>query len=319
MYRHIFLNTVLALLIPSIFSVSTISTLAQSQPSAPSIPSQEVTIPQFSAITISFPSAVTFDAGKKNSLPMAVLLSQPLLDSNGNIIAPANIPVSIQIQPTKGGAQIRADALVIQGRIIPIQALSPLLPSQTITSVSSSQKAQLHQAIYGGLGGSVFGIFGSATGADRDEISNFTNMGNFVGAGLGVISGLISPKKSKQVQIPQSTMYILTLQASVTIPSKVAQSPPPASPPATPAVAAKPPAPTPATPTPAAATPTPAVVAKPPTPATPTPAATAAPTPAVVAKPPTPATPTPPLAKPPPPTPAQQKPTPQKPPTPQKQ
>ncbi len=221
--KHIFLNTVLALSIPSIFSFYAISALAQGQPPEPSIQNQEVAIPQSSAITVTFSVAVTFDAGQKKSLPMAALLTQPLLDSSGKVVAPANSPVGIKLHPAKGGAQIQAEALVINGRIIPILALGPWIPGQTVTTVSSAQQAQLNQSVFSDLAGSVFGLFGTATGVSRDERTHLTNMGNYVGTGLGIVSGLMSPKTIRQVQIAEGTMYILTLQAPVTIPPKILQ------------------------------------------------------------------------------------------------
>lgn len=268
MNKHLF-NTVLALLIPSISNFFTISTLAQGKPPVPSIQNQEVTIPQSSAVTVTFSAAVTFNADQKDSLPIAALLTQPLLDSSGKVAAPANSLVSMKLQPAEGGAKIKAEALIIGGQLIPIQASGPWIPGQTVERVSSSQQAQLNQTLFSGLGGSVLGIVGAATGGDRDEITSLTTVGNFVGAGLGIVLGLFSPKKSRQVLIPSGTMHILVLQAPVLIPSKVIQPPLPAAP----ARPTPPPAATPAArPTLPAVTPAPAARPTPPV-TTPAPAA----------------------------------------------
>ena len=128
MNKRTLLNIVLAL---SFSGFSPIPALAQVQPPAPSVQNQEVTIPQSSAITITFPIAVTLDVGQKKSLTTAAYLVKPLLDSSGNVVAEANSPINIQIQPTKGGAQIKAEALVVGGRVTPIEASGPKIDNAT--------------------------------------------------------------------------------------------------------------------------------------------------------------------------------------------
>jgi len=48
------------------------------------------------------------------------LLTQPLWIAAASSCS-GNSPVGIKLHPAKGGAQIQAEALVIDGRIIPIQ------------------------------------------------------------------------------------------------------------------------------------------------------------------------------------------------------
>jgi len=219
------LNIVLALSVSGIYNVPA---LGQVQPSTPPVQNLEITIPQFSAITITFPVAVTLDAGQKTSLTVAALLTRPLLDSNGNVVAAENSPVNIQLEPTKGGVQIKASALVVRGLVTPILANGPLIPEHKVITASNAQQAQAHQGFFSTMAGSVFGILfgvvGSATRASGAQVTNLTNLGNSLGTGLGLISGLSSPKTTRQVEIPQGSMYVLTLQAPVTLLPKGVQT-----------------------------------------------------------------------------------------------
>lgn len=225
MNQRTLLNIVLAL---SVSGFSTIPAIAQVQPPTSSVQNQEVTIPQSSAIIITFPIALTFDISRKKSLTTAAYLAKPVLDSNGNVVAETNSPINIQLQPTQGGAQLKAEALVIGGRVTPILASGPLIPDHKVITTSSMQRAQANQGLLSNIAGSafnvLFGVFGGATRTSNDQSINFSNIGNSVGTGLGVISGLSSPKTTRQVEIPQGSVYILTLEAPVTLLPKVIQT-----------------------------------------------------------------------------------------------
>ena len=221
MNQRTLLKIVLALSVSSIF---TIPALAQVQPPTPTAQNLDVNIPQSSAITITFPIGVRLNAGQKKSLPTAAYLVQPLLDSNGNVVAGVNSPVSVQIEPTKGGAQIKADGLVVAGRVIPILALGPLVPDYTVTTTSGVQQAQANQGLFSSLAGSLVSVVGAATRLSSDKVSNFANIGNSLGAGLGILSGLSSPQRTRQVEISQGSVYILTLQAPVSLQPKSVQT-----------------------------------------------------------------------------------------------
>ena len=204
MNKRNLLNVIIAL---SVSSFSPIPALAQVQLPEPSAPNQSTIIPQASAIIVTFPIAVTLNNEQKSRSPTSALLAQPLLDSSSNIIATVNSPVSIQLQPTKKGVQIQAEALVIGGRVIPIFASGPLIPYHTVTKVSGTQQPQAHQEFFNGLVGSMVGGL----------------VGNTLSAGLSMISSL-SPKTTRQADIPQGSVYILTLQTPLSLSPKVTQT-----------------------------------------------------------------------------------------------
>ncbi len=196
---------------------ATLPTIAQTVPVIQSYSSSNTTIPQSTAITVAFPANLVIDAKKEQDYPTTLILAQPLLDSYGNQLAAQGSPVAAHIHPVKDGAQVIAESLVIQGRTIPIQATSPVLPSRKITLSSGNQQARELSPIGSRIGG---GLFGGSTGGD---FMNF-NQGAMLGSGVGAIAGLASEKSMHVVEIPQGSLYVLTLQMPVTVSMPISMS-----------------------------------------------------------------------------------------------
>ena len=193
---------------------------AQAQTTASSVENQVAIVPQSSAVTITFPTAITVNASQKRNLTTAVFLAKPLLDSNGNVAVESNSPVNVEIQPTKGGAQIKAIALVVNGRIVPIQATGPLIPDHQVISTGNSQ----NQGFYNSLAGSAFSVLLNTSGvASRLGSETANSIGNSLGSGLVTISGISSTRMVHQVDIPQGGVFILTLDTPLAIPPKGVQ------------------------------------------------------------------------------------------------
>jgi hypothetical protein len=167
-------------------------------------------IPQSTAITVVFPANMVIDAKKDQDYPTTLLLAQPLLDSYGNQIAAQNSPVAARIHPVKDGAQVIAESLVIQGRTVPIQATSPILPSRKVTLSSGTDEARGLSPLGGRIGG---GLLGGLNSGDPTRFSQ----GAMLGSGIGAIAGFASGKSMQVVEIPQGSIYVLTLQTSVAL------------------------------------------------------------------------------------------------------
>ncbi len=179
-------------------------------PSEASRPSSQITIPQSTGIIVSFPAAVVVDVGQRQDFPLTLPLAQAILDDAGNVIAPENTPVSIVLKPTDGGAQIVAQSLVIAGQIVPIQASSPMIPGTTITHMRANDRAVENGAVWGRIMGSGFGFLGNG---DPDRFDR----GAMLGSAMGLLSGLRSPENTRVVQIPQGSVYVLSLEAPITL------------------------------------------------------------------------------------------------------
>ncbi|MEA5572129.1 hypothetical protein [Calothrix sp. UHCC 0171] len=170
----------------------------------------EMTIPQDTAIIVSFPAAINVDAGQKQEFPVTVPLSSAIKDGQGNVIAPENTPVTIVLKPTKGGVKIIAQSIVVNGRIVAINASSQIIPGTTITHKRANDKAVENGAIWGRIGGSALGF---VSGGDPEKFDR----GAMGGSLIGLVSGLRSPENTRIVQIPQNSVYVLSLEAPVRI------------------------------------------------------------------------------------------------------
>ncbi len=174
---------------------------------APS-PAAANVIPASSAITVMFPTDLTIDVGQKQTHPMTLLLGQDVLDASGAVLAPQQSPVSVRLEPVDKGLRIVAEALVIQGRAVSIQAASAIIPGSKVTLESGTARAQSQGSVLSGL-------FGSAFGAAQPRNPLASSQGAMIGQGVGILSGLSSEKRTHVVQIPQGSLHLLVLEEPV--------------------------------------------------------------------------------------------------------
>ncbi|MBE9210725.1 hypothetical protein IQ244_30330 [Nostoc sp. LEGE 06077] len=210
MKTHILLSLACSL---SLLGAVTSPTYAQTVPAVEAQPqtvSSEITIPQDTAIIVSFPASVTVDVGQKKDYPLTLPLASAIKDSQGNIIAPENTPVSIVLKPKEGGAKIVAQSLVINGRIVTIKAASQVIPSTTITHKRANDKAVENGSVWGRIGGSTLGFLSQGDPEQFDR-------GAMLGSAVGLVTGLRSAENTRIVQIPHSSVYVLSLEAPVSL------------------------------------------------------------------------------------------------------
>ncbi|QLE54578.1 hypothetical protein [Nostoc sp. TCL26-01] len=198
----------------SFLSSFTLPAIAQPVPTQPQpqIAPQSISIPQDTAIVVSFPAPITIDVGQKKEYPLTVPLASAIKDTRGNTIAAENTPVTIVLKPTDGGAKIVAQSLVINGRIVAIKASSQTIPGTTITHKRANDKAVENGSIWGRIGGSTLGFLSNG---DPDQFDR----GAMLGSAVGLLTGLRSPENTRVVQIPQSSVYVLSLEAAITLSS----------------------------------------------------------------------------------------------------
>ncbi|MBD2450326.1 hypothetical protein H6G76_24840 [Nostoc sp. FACHB-152] len=180
------------------------------EPSQPQAVSSEIAIPQDTAIIVSFPAPVTVDVGQKKDYPLTVPLASAIKDAQGNVIASENTPVSIVLKPKEGGAKIVAQSLVINGRIVSIQASSQVIPGTTITHKRANEKAIENGSVWGRIGGSTFGFLNQGDPEQFDR-------GAMLGSAVGLVTGLRSAENTRVVQITQSSVYVLSLEAPISL------------------------------------------------------------------------------------------------------
>ncbi|BAZ28663.1 hypothetical protein NIES4074_10970 [Cylindrospermum sp. NIES-4074] len=194
----------------SLLGAITLPANAQQVPTQPPPVSQEITIPQDTAIIVSFPAPVTVDIGQKKDYPLTVPLVSAIKDAQGNVIAPENTPVTIILKPSDGGAKIVAQSLVINGRVVSIKATSQTIPGTTIIHKRANDKAVENGSVWGRIGGSTLGFLSQG---DPEQF----NRGAMLGSAVGLVSGLRSAENTRVVQIPQSSVYVLSLEAAINV------------------------------------------------------------------------------------------------------
>ena len=164
------------------------------------------TIPASTGIVVTFLAPVTVDVNEA-AYPMTLPLTSPIHDSQGNVVAAENSPVSVTIVPEDDGAKIVAQSVLVNGQIMPIQAQSPLIPGTTITHMRANDRAADEGATFGRIAASGFGFF---NGGDPDAFDRGGMLGNLV----GMVSGR-RDESSRLVQIPQGSVFVLPLEESI--------------------------------------------------------------------------------------------------------
>ena len=187
---------------------------------------QEVMIPESSAITTTFCSNVKFNQEQASSFPVTLSLARPIMDSNGNVIAPVNSLVRATIDATEEeDIQIKPKAVVIGGRYIPIQTEQVSVPALTDTRRSRTTYTRTFNR---GQRGVAFRV--------TDNISRWlastpaaldTNTSNLLSFGLSVATGIAQgmnepdppdPEETKVLEIREGTKLIFPLGSSIELP-----------------------------------------------------------------------------------------------------
>jgi len=200
--------------------------IPETLPATPSIPvRRSAIIPPSSAITVTFCTPFEFDTRQKSGFPATVFLARPLLDNEGNIIAPVNSLVSAQLKPTGEGIEVKAEALVVGGRVIPIKTTTlsvPMLSSVRQESTSYYSYGQSNQGLVLGLANGLQNWLGSQ-GILPDGVSDVLDFGLSVASGVSTGLNNRRPKVTKTMKVPEKILFILTLSSPIALPPMTTQ------------------------------------------------------------------------------------------------
>jgi hypothetical protein len=178
-----------------------------------------ITIPQSSAIVVSFPAELTLDPKRKYNFPITLSLARPVLDEQGNVVLPARSLISARMKAMKGGDLIEADGVIIGGRVIPINAIGAMVPAQTRPEDFANQFVPSP--------GPVNNVFNSLVLWQSTALNLDPDTDTYLGAALALLAGLTTPKPKDPppyVSIAQGTVYILTLAAPITVPRQLVET-----------------------------------------------------------------------------------------------
>ncbi|BAW97044.1 hypothetical protein NIES970_19880 [[Synechococcus] sp. NIES-970] len=157
------------------------------------------------AILVNFPSAVVVDVGQKDDYPLTLPLFQDLRSPVGELLAPANTPVTLRIKPHEDGAILVTDSIIVNGQVVNLQAQSStMIPGRTVTQRTAQEMARQNGAVWGNLSTAIAG----ATGTNIRTQQQF----GFLGAAVGILSGMGSPDSLRIVEIPAGSVHLLQVQ-----------------------------------------------------------------------------------------------------------
>ena len=184
---------------------------------------QGVTISQSTAIVVGFPQGLEIDAKQKESQSLTLPLAQPITDSYGNELVSAGSLVSVKIVPEdKKGVYIVAESIIAGGQLIPVKASSSKIASVKIKVKTAKDQARENRAVFGNLGGNVAVALTNTNSESASAATKDATTGAAVGNALGMVTGLLSAEHVYIVRIPQGSVYVLELDAPITLPSTVA-------------------------------------------------------------------------------------------------
>lgn len=180
---------------------------------------QSAIIPSSSAIAVTFCAGFEVNSKHKSGFPATLFLARPLLDSNGNMIAPVNSLVTAQLKPTGEGVEITAEALVIGGLVVPIKTSTlsiPMISSVRQESNAYYSSGQNNQGLVLGLANGVQRWLGSQ-GILSDGVSDVLDLGLSVVGGASTGLNNRKPKVTTTMKITEKVLYILTMTSPVAI------------------------------------------------------------------------------------------------------
>ena len=104
---------------------------------------------------------------------------QDIKSPSGDILIPANTPISLKVQPYGDGALLVAESIILNSQMIPINAISSVLPGRTITVRTAEEMARQGSKVYGNLANALGGVFD----ADIPDMQR----GSFGGVAFGIL------------------------------------------------------------------------------------------------------------------------------------
>ena len=165
---------------------------------------------QASAFVVAVQDTVFFKPGDEAELPIVLGLAQPfaLTDS---IIIPDGSMINAKIMPLEQGAQIIAESILVEGHVIPVQAISSVVPSESIVlEESSTSDSEMGNFSRGGAAAGC--IVNNLFGGSCDSESMDTGMA--IGSLFGWITGANrrEPETVDVVHFKPGSLHILSVQ-----------------------------------------------------------------------------------------------------------
>lgn len=153
---------------------------------------------------------------KGQSLPLTGYLILPIHGPEGQLLAPKGTLVTLWLQPGEDSANLVADGLLLDSKLIPIKTVPLPLPAQYDDFAFESEYLP-SPSRFNQVSTNLLGVV-----LDSDSIEPPIRAG--LGFGLGVVAGISSPKAKrapKIINIEGETVYVLMLESESQLPSEI--------------------------------------------------------------------------------------------------
>lgn len=178
-------------------------------------------LPASTAVVVTFCSPVRFDSKQKDPFPVTAVLSHPITDRSGNVIAPMRSLANLQIQPKRRMVEMQVSSLIVDGRLVPLQTTPLAIP--VLSRAHPDSQNAFFDSNSVPTEGVALNVVNNLQGwiSDQGLISN--GVSDLLGVGLSVASGVTSafhsPQGKKISELPSGVSLIFALDTPITISS----------------------------------------------------------------------------------------------------
>jgi len=180
-------------------------------------------------IQIPRPLILDIGAGERTTLTVPTLSD---IIINGQKVAPAQTPVLISIEPADGkkGARVRAKGIMLQGKLIALDADGDFIPSFIVNKKEFNERvksamnlgAVIGNGLAGTAGANVLGMIGKSLGDPTG--TNIANQMTSAGGLLGIMSGMFSGGGGKRIiDLQPNSIHVLTVKNPAMIVAQMIQ------------------------------------------------------------------------------------------------
>lgn len=194
-----------------------------------------IQLPVSTALTLAFVSDTVFEVGSAQEYPVTLMTVEALKDTYGNSVVPDGAPVRGKLVSAAGGVKLVAVEIIVGGKGIPLQTSDVFIPARKVVTKSTNERAKDKQKFGGNMGQTI----GDLISPDDEKT---VQQATAAGALLGLFFGSGGADTTEVVQIPNKSVYILTLKDPMTL-TRVAARPAQSAPPQVPQATAYVPAP----------------------------------------------------------------------------
>jgi len=180
---------------------------------------------------IQIPRPLVLDIGAREQTTLTVpTLSEIII--NGQKVAPAQTPVLISVEPThdKKGAVVRAKGIMLQGKLIAIDASGDIIPSFVVNKKEFNERvksamnlgAVIGNGLAGSMGANMLGQIGASMGDPTG--TNLANQITSAGGLFGIVGGVFGGGGGKRIiDLQPNSIHVLTVKNPAMIVAQMIQ------------------------------------------------------------------------------------------------